>query len=245
VAEPARSRPALAVPDGAAEAVRTRRAAVAGVAHEMRTPLAQIRMFTEMLLLGRDRTEEERTAWLEAIDRQAHRLGEVTENLLLYLHGEEADPFPARRPTDLGAMVEDLAADFGARAATGRMRLALDPPAGVIAAVEPQAMRQALGNLIDNALRYGPPGQTVRLDVEASPAAPGALITVVDQGPGVPGVEPVPAGRPAPASPPGLGLAVARRVVEAHGGSLDVGAAPGGGARVTVFLPAPAERPAR
>lgn len=229
-------------PGGRAALLETRREAAerrslaAGAAHELRTPLAQIRMFTEMLLLRRERSEEERVAWLEAIDREAHRLGEAMENVLLYLHGESPDPFPARRSTDVGTLLEDLAADFGARAAAGGMRLALDPPDGVLASVEPQAVRQAIGNLIDNALRYGPPGQTVRLDVRQSPAAPGALITVADEGPGLP-AQPSPAGGGGGGAP-GLGLAVARRVVEAHGGSLSVAGAAGGGARVTVFLPA-------
>jgi signal transduction histidine kinase len=168
----------------------------------------------------------------------------VTENLLLYLHGEEADPFPARRPTDLGAMVEDLAADFGARAAAGRMRLALDPPAGVIAAVEPQAMRQALGNLIDNALRYGPPGQTVT--VTLTHGAEEAEIRVADRGPGIPPADRVRVWQPfirldpgtAAEGGSGLGLAVVRQVAEAHGGRVALDEAPGGGACLRVFLPA-------
>jgi signal transduction histidine kinase len=96
---------------------RARRAISAGLAHDLRTPLAHIRMFTEMLLMGRDRSVEERMQWLESIDRETHRLGEVLENLLLFVHGEEPDAFPARRRTDLGALAEDVAVSFAARAA--------------------------------------------------------------------------------------------------------------------------------
>jgi signal transduction histidine kinase len=229
---------------GDREATRVRRALAAGISHDMRTPLAQIRMFTEMLLMERARSEEERTRWLETIERETHRLGEVMENLLLFVHGEEPDPYPARQPIDLGALVEDAAVGFASRAAARRMHIEADPPAGIVAVVDPQAMRQVVGNLIDNALRFGPAGQTVTVTLDA-PGAGHAEITVMDQGPGIPVADRVRVWQPfvrldesaASEGGSGLGLAVVRQVVEAHGGHVTIADAPGGGTRMRVTVP--------
>jgi signal transduction histidine kinase len=227
--------------DADSEVAHIRRALAAGLSHELRTPLAQIRMYTEMLLLGRDRSEEDRARWLETIDREAHRLGEVVDNLLLFVHGEGPDPFPARRPVDLGALVEDVAAEFARRATASRARIVADPPAGVAVLADPRAVRQVVVNLLDNALRFGAPGQTVSLAVER--VGDEAVLRVSDQGPGIEAGQ-----REAVWSPfvrletagagGGLGLAVVRRVVEAHGGRCRIDDAPEGGARVSITLPA-------
>jgi signal transduction histidine kinase len=229
---------------GEREAARVRRTLAAGISHDLRTPLAQIRMFTEMLLLGRDRSEEERLHWLEAIERESHRLGDVMENLLLFIHGEEANPYPARQPTDLGALLEDVAAGFATRVALHRAHVVADPPAGTLALVDPQAVRQVVGNLLDNALRYGPTGQTVTLSLETTPARQ-VRITVADQGPGIPAADRERVWRPfvrvaegaATEGGSGLGLAVVRQVVEAHGGQVWIADAAGGGTRMCVSLP--------
>jgi signal transduction histidine kinase len=238
---------------GERETARVRRALAAGISHDMRTPLAQIRMFTEMLLMGRERSLEERSHWLEAIEREAHRLGDVMENLLLFIHGEEPNPYPARQPTDLGALIEDVAVGFASRAAARRTHLVADPPAGHLALLDGRAFRQAVGNLLDNALRYGPAGQTITVSLETT-GTHQALITVADQGPGV-----LPGDRKRVWQPfvrldegaaaeggSGLGLAVVRQVVEAHGGQVWIADPSDEGARVCVslpLLPAPEPRP--
>jgi signal transduction histidine kinase len=227
------------------ETSRVRRALAAGISHDMRTPLAQIRMFTEMLLMGRERSEEERMRWLETIERESHRLGDVMENLLLFVHGEEAEPYPARQPTDLGALIEDVAVGFSARAAVRRMRIVAEPPGGVMALVDPQAVRQVVTNLLDNAVRYGTSGQTVSVSLEAIPAAGRAVIIVADQGPGIPSSDHgrvwqpfVRLGEGAGAEGgSGLGLTVVRQVVEAHGGRVWIDNVSGGGARVCASFP--------
>jgi signal transduction histidine kinase len=234
------------------EASRVRRALAAGISHDMRTPLAEIRMYTEMLLLGRERSEEERIRWLEAIDRDAHRLGEVMENLLLFIHGDESDPFPARQPADLGALLEDVAADFASRGAARRGAIVADPPTGVQVVVDSQALRRAVGNLLDNALRYGPAGQRITLSLERTDDGR-ARVAVADQGPGIAAADRGRVWQPfvrlderASAEPgSGLGLAVVRRVVEAHGGRAWIADAPGGGALVGFSLPLASSVPSR
>jgi signal transduction histidine kinase len=228
---------------GERAARRVRRALAVGISHDLRTPLAQIRMFTEMLLMGRERSEEERTRWLEAIEREAHHLGDVMENLLLFVHADEPDPFPVRQPTDLGNLIEDVAVGFAPRALQRRARIEVDPPAGVCALVDPGPVRQAVVNLLDNALRFGPAGQTV--SVALSTAGGLARLTVTDQGPGIPVADRKRVWRPfvrlgshAEADGGGgLGLAVVRRVAEAHGGRAWIEDAPGGGASVNLTLP--------
>jgi signal transduction histidine kinase len=229
---------------GEREAARVRRALAAGISHDMRTPLAQIRMFTEMLLMERQRSEEERVRWLETIERESHRLGEVMENLLLFIHGEDPDPYPARQPTDLGALVEDVAVGFASRAAARRMRIDADPPAGIVAVVDPQAVRQVVGNLLDNAIRFGTPGQAVTVTLTTGGGE--VEIRVADRGPGIPPADRIRVWQPfirldpgtAAEGGSGLGLPVVRQVAEAHGGRVAVEDAPGGGACVRVFLPA-------
>jgi signal transduction histidine kinase len=232
-----------AVTLAARETARLRRALAASVSHDLRTPLAQIRMFTEMLLMQRERSEQERTRWLEAIERESHRLSNVMDNLLLFIHGDEPDPFPARRGIDIGALAEDVAAEFSARAAAAQMRIVADPPAGLQVFGDPSAIRQILVNLLDNALRFGPAGQTVRLGLSAD--AQQVVLCVSDEGPGIPGRQRAAAWtafvRLDPAQTPeggaGLGLAVVRRVVELHGGTARIEDAPGGGALVRICLP--------
>jgi signal transduction histidine kinase len=228
----------------AREAARVRRGLAEGIAHDLRTPLAEIHLFTEMLLMGRERSDDERRRWLEAVERGANRLSEVTDNLLLFVHGAEPDPYPYRRPVDLGALVEDVAVAFAARASAARMRIEVDPPAGIAALADPAALRQVVVNLLDNALRFGPAGQTVGLTLAVERGR--AVLRVRDEGPGVPAESRAAVWRPfvrlSPASSAdagsGLGLTVVRRVVEAHGGRCRVEDAPGGGAQVTVALPA-------
>jgi signal transduction histidine kinase len=235
---------AAAAVGAAREAARVRRALAAGIAHDLRTPLSEIHLFTEMLLLGRERSDDERRRWLEAVERGANRLSEVTDNLLLFVDGAEPDPYPARRRVDLGAVVEDVAVAFSSRAAAAQMRIEVDPPAGIAVRADPAALRQVVVNLLDNAFRFGPPGQTVALTLAVERGR--AVLRVRDEGPGVPAGSRAAVWRPfvrlSPVSSAdagsGLGLTVAKRVVEAHGGRCRIEDGPGGGAQVTVTLPA-------
>lgn len=224
---------------------------IATVSHEMRTPLAQIRMLAQTLLLGRERDDEERRRWLAVIDREAARLAEYVDNSTLFARLEHTEVYLLRRPVELGGLLTAVAAACASRADARAMRIVVDAPECVYAEVDADAVRQLLLNLVDNAVRFGTPGQTVRVSLEAG--AEGAVLAVDDAGPGVPRAareriwEPFvrldaadvgddPGGS-------GLGLAVARRVAAAHGGRVFVGDSAGGGARFGVVLPvASAER---
>lgn len=218
---------------------------VSGVSHELRTPLAQIRMFSETLLLGRIRTPEEERRSLEIIVNESRRLTHQVDNVLLYSRAERDGIRMDAEPTELGRLVDEVAEAFAplARAAGSRVEVAAST--GCVAGVDGALLRQALLNLLDNALKYGPSGQTVRLGLEVESRA--ILLWVEDQGPGVPRErrdeiwEPyyrLEAHRESAVAGSGIGLSVVRRVAEAHRGEARVVDGPQGGARFVLRLPA-------
>lgn len=218
---------------------RARAEFAAGMSHDLRTPLAQIQLYTEMLLLRRDRSEEERAEWLQVIERETHALGGRIDNLLLLADPPDGDAYPAREPLDLGTLVEDVAAVHAERAAAEGMRIVADPPPGVVVEADPRALRQTVANLLDNALRFGPAGQEVVLSVHARDGH--AELSVRDRGPGLPARERARLRAPDRArwrgGGDGLGLAVVAHVVRAHGGEAAAEEASGGGACVRIVLP--------
>ncbi len=225
-------------------AARLRREFAQGVSHELRTPLAHIQMYSEMLLLEEERSGGEPGRWLEIIGREAHRLGDMVENLIDFAHGPGPAEYPVQEPVDLGTVLEDVAAVCAPLAAAREMRIDADPPAGVTARVNGRALRQAVLNLVDNAVRHGAPGQTVTLALHPGPGR--ATLSVADQGPGI-----APRDRDRVWEPfvkvgttggIGLGLAAVRRFAAAHKGGVFVDDAPGGGARFGIVLPTMASR---
>ncbi len=217
--------------------VRARRDFVASVSHELRTPLAQIRMFTETLQLGRERTVEERQQWLNIISREARRLGDLVENILLFSHIDADRAKLEKERTDLGELMEEVVEGFVPIAEQRGMRILADAPSRIFSMVDPRAMRQIIVNLLDNALKYGPSGQTVSVELERIGMV--ARIAIADQGPGIDVRdrtrmwEPfVRLGREAGTTGgSGIGLAVVRALVEQHGATIALSDAEEGGAR--------------
>jgi signal transduction histidine kinase len=217
--------------------VRARRDFVASVSHELRTPLAQIRMFTETLQLGRDENPEERQRWLNIISREARRLGDLVENILLFSHIDADRAKLERERTDLGELIEEVVEGYVPIAEGRGMRILADAPSRIFSMVDPRAMRQIIVNLLDNALKYGPAGQTVTIELERIGSV--ARVVVADQGPGIPSTdrkrmwEPfVRLGKDAGITGgSGIGLAVVRGLVERHGATIALADAPEGGAR--------------
>ena len=239
---------------------------VSGVSHELRTPLAQIRMFGETLLLGRVRSETERRRSLEIIDQEARRLTHLVENLLHFSRSERQTHRVAPAPTWMAPLVRSVVEAFAPLATPRRARLRTDLAEGVVAAVDAEAFRQMLLNLLDNAVKYGPEDQTVTVTLAAADAAGRVRVTVDDQGPGVPPAERervwerfwrLERDRGSAVAGTGIGLAVVRELVALHGGRawVEEPAPPAGrGARFTLELravaspppttPSPTDRPA-
>src|SRR5688500_14850480 len=239
-----------------------RRTFVAAVSHELRTPLAHVNALSETLLLGRAESPEQAQRWLRAIHREGRRLSVLTENILLHARGERRGIRAAPQWTDVGSVAHDAVSLVEAQATARSARIvingtALDGTAGSAGGwVDAAAVRQIVINFIENALKFGPDGQTVTvtLDLER-PAAPGGAdllrLSVDDEGPGVPSGDReriwqpfvrLAEGGSAPAGT-GLGLSVVRQLVAELGGRWSVSDAPGHGARFCVELPLAAPAP--
>lgn len=233
------------------ELARLRTEFVSGVSHELRTPLAQIRWFAELLHLGRLRTDEERTRSAGIIDQEARRLTYLVENVLNFSRAEKGTNRISPSTLDLATEIRDAVEMFTPLARSRRMTVRAAPAAGVNVSADRDALRQILLNLLDNAAKYGPAGQTITVGSGTAPVNEGGRVRiwVEDQGPGIPvsdrdrvwepyvrlsrGIEAASGGS-------GIGLSVVRELVTLHGGTAwieSAGARDGGGARVTIELP--------
>jgi signal transduction histidine kinase len=214
---------------------------ITGVSHELRTPLTQIRMFAETLLLGRVRSEEERLRALRIIDREARRLTHLVENVLQFSRGEQGALNLLLQERELAPLVAEAVESFGLLAPGVDFETRLKD--GVRARVDEDALRQVLLNLLDNAVKYGPRKQVVRVGLSANGGR--VRLFVEDEGPGIPAADRarvferfrrLDRDRRSAVAGAGIGLAVVRELVERHGGRAFVedGAR---GARLVVELP--------
>jgi signal transduction histidine kinase len=230
--------------------VETMRRFTADASHEIRNPLSVLRTGLEVALRRPRQNEEYRTLIQENL-RELERLQAVLEGLLVLARDVPGTEYPlARVPVDFSHLIEQTADGFGTVAAERGIRIeeAIDPALQVEG--DPQLLRLVVFNLLDNALKYSPSGETVRL--EASAGDTEVTLLVADRGPGV-----APEDRERlfgrffraePASRPGvggLGLSVVLWVTELHGGKvrlLDTDQ----GAAFEVTLPAatPSRKPA-
>jgi signal transduction histidine kinase len=227
------------------ELARLRADFVAGVSHELRTPLAQIRLFSETLLLGRLRSDEEWRRSLEIVDQEARRLTHLVENLLHFARSERQATRIDLEPTDLGGLLRGVLDGFAPLAAARQVQMRAELPNGVVVPADPEAVRRIVLNLLDNAIKYGPPGQTITVAVERADG--GARIRIDDRGPGIPAADRervwerfsrLRRDRNSAGAGTGIGLAVVRELATLHRGRAWVEDAPGGGARFVVDLPA-------
>jgi signal transduction histidine kinase len=222
---------------------------ISGVSHELRTPLAQIRVFAELQEAGKLRSDIDRARAISVINRESQRLTHLVENFLRFarLRRTGGAGF-VTESIDVSDALADLLEAFRPLASARRMRidLAIEPRLAVVA--NRDALNQVLVNLLDNAVKYGPAGQTIRVRAGRRDAT--AYISIEDQGPGVPVAdrrriwEPyVRLERELDSRLPGtgIGLAIVAQLTALHGGDVRVEDAEGGGARFVVELPAAAE----
>lgn len=238
------------------ELARLRTEFVSGVSHELRTPLAQIRWFAELLHLGKLRSDDERARSAGIIDQEARRLTYLVENVLNFSRAEKGTNRITPAALDLDTEMRDAVEMFAPLARSRRMSVRLSAEAGLTVTADRDALRQILLNLLDNAAKYGPPGQTISVGSAAAPATSGGRVRfwVEDQGPGIPASdrdrvwEPyVRLNRSAESATggSGIGLSVVRELVALHGGAAWIeSAGANGGARVVVELPARDDSPA-
>jgi two-component system, OmpR family, sensor kinase len=220
------------------EALRRERRFVDDASHELRTPLATLKAEVDSAL-ARERSRDELEEALRAAAEEIRHLTRIAEGLLV-LARADGGRIPVRRePAELRELLDGAARSFGARAEAAAAELEIDAPA-VLVDVDPTRLRQALDNLLDNALRHVPPGAAVR--VEARLCEGLLQLSVQDGGPGFSERALEQAFRPfnraaGEEGGTGLGLAIVRAVAEAHGGRARAENDQGGGARVTLELP--------
>ena len=226
------------------ELARLRTEFVSGVSHELRTPLAQIRWFAELLHMGKLRSEEERGRSAGIIDQEARRLTYLVENVLNFSRAEKGTNRISPAPADLDHEIADALELFTPLARARKMTLASALEANAVVSFDRDALRQILLNLLDNAVKYGPAGQTITVRSEI--VGERARISVEDQGPGIPHAERLRVWEPyvrlnrdveSSTGGSGIGLSVVRELVTLHGGRTRAEGVPSGGARVVIELP--------
>ena len=218
---------------------------ISGVSHELRTPLAQIRMFSETLTLGRVRSDEERRRSLAIIDQEARRLTHLVENLLHFSRSERQTTHITPEPTALAPLVQEVIDGFAPLAAARGAKLSATVPDDLVVLADPGAVRQMLLNLLDNAVKYGPAGQEVRIGALHDNGV--AKLWVDDGGPGIPRAERervwerfwrLERDRESAVAGSGIGLAVVRELASLHHGRAWIdNPAAGVGTRVVIELP--------
>ncbi|MFJ3664919.1 sensor histidine kinase [Streptomyces sp. NPDC090106] len=221
---------------------------LADAGHELRTPLASIAGYAELMDTGAARIAPD-LAW-RRVSAQSARMTDLVEDLLLLARLDEGRPLE-RVDVNLGALVAEAVWDARA-AGTGhdwRLALKLEEPAVVTG--DPARLTQVVANLLANARTHTPDGTRIEVSVEARPDA--CVVAVRDDGPGIPaGLLPAVFERftradasrsraPGQGGGSGLGLAIAAALTEAHGGRVDVVSAPGR-TEFTVTLPRTAAR---
>ena len=221
---------------------------VADAAHELRGPLAAMRSSLEVAI-SQDRTADAYRETLADVLEEARHLSKLSNDLLLLAETGNDDRALLREPVDLAAIARQTVAMFGGVAEERAVRLVLQPPAGPVqVAGDAAQLRQVLGNLLDNGIRFTPSGGRVTVSICIEEARREAILTVADTGCGI---DEEHLGRvfdrfyKTDASRThgdtvrggGLGLSICRSIVERHGGRIDVTSMAGRCTTFTICLP--------
>jgi heavy metal sensor kinase len=212
--------------------------------HELRTPLAVVRGIGEAAVAERrtpDGYKEAIGSMLEEIDRMSG----LVDTLLRLSHGDAGAIRLSREPLDVGQLARDVSSSLGILAEERNQTVSLEVDDGIVARVDRLVLREALTNVLDNAIKYGPAGSTIAIRVKRT-GDDGVLIAVADQGPGIPPEHRerifdrffrVDQSRTRNGGGAGLGLAIAKWAVEIHGGQITLDKAPEGGSEFRILLP--------
>jgi heavy metal sensor kinase len=215
----------------------------ADASHELRTPLAVLRGIGEAAVAARRSPaeyEEVIGSMLEEVDRMTN----LVDTLLRLSHGDAGAIRLSREALDLGPIVREVAASLGILAEERNQTLMLDITDGVVVRVDRLVLREAVTNVLDNAIKYSPERSTVVIQVKWSGGQ--AMLAIGDEGPGVPPEHRerifhrffrVDAARSRDRGGAGLGLAIAKWAVEIHGGEIVVAPRPEGGSEFRILLP--------
>jgi signal transduction histidine kinase len=218
---------------------------VANVSHELKTPLALIRLFAETLELGRVSSEDKARQYYRVINKESQRLTQLINNILDFSRIEAGRKEYRFAPTDVSRMVNDVVESYRFQIEQQGFTLEVDLQDGLpLVEADQEALSQALLNLVNNAIKYSKDVKWVRLEVRA--AGGKLLISVADRGIGVPKgeqrkiFEKFYRGEGSlvhETKGSGLGLPLVEHIMEAHGGEVQVESTPGKGSMFTLVLP--------
>ncbi|MDB5350545.1 MAG: sensor histidine kinase [Planctomycetota bacterium] len=224
---------------------RMRQDFVANASHELKTPLAAIKAYTETLLDGALHDAEVNTRFLTQIDEQTDRLNQLILDLLSLARLESGQDAFHHGPLQLGPIVRKIAQTYRGRAEAKGIVYDLDLTSDLLwVNADEEAMRQILDNLIDNALKYTPGGGRVAVSCQATEDL--AILTVTDTGLGIPRDDQprvferfyrVDKARSRELGGTGLGLAIVKHLTQSLGGQITVESRVGQGSVFTVSLP--------
>ena len=218
---------------------------IATVAHELRSPLTSVKGFTATLLAKWERfTDDQKRLMLETVDADANRVTRLIAELLDISRIDSGRLELRRQPVDISAAVErHVQAHTANGQSPDRFLVRTRQPLPALWA-DPDKVDQVLGNLLENAVRHGEGTVTIEIAPAPAPAKndeSGTAVTVSDEGPGIPeesmGRVFTRFWRGSKRGGTGLGLYIVKGIVEAHGGTITVDRAPGGGAEFRFILP--------
>ncbi|MCC6382378.1 MAG: PAS domain-containing protein [Dehalococcoidia bacterium] len=219
-----------------------RRDFLSNVSHELRTPLASVRALVETMEAGAVAPGAETQDFLARVRQQVDRLTTLVNELLDLSRIESGALVLHPEALDLAAVFDEAASLLGARAKECAVEVERPTGPGPVVEADRAAMLRAVSNLLDNAIRYSPPGGTVRVALQETEEL--GTIAVSDEGPGIPGpqqqrvFERFFKGDDSRAEAGvGLGLAIVKHLVRAHGGTASVESAPGEGATFRIAVP--------
>jgi signal transduction histidine kinase len=220
---------------------RTRRDLVANASHELRTPISALQAMLENLVDGVDEPDPEA---LRGMLRQVERLSRLVSQLLDLSRLESGSMTLERRAFPVEDLLTEAADEFRSNGTSVPVTVDVEPP-GLLGEGDPDRVHQVMTNLLENALRHSPPGG--RVDVTARPTGREQVrIEVRDEGPGIPEDEVgrvferfyrSDAARSSASGGAGLGLAIARWIVDLHGGEIRPERNEPEGCRMVVVLP--------
>lgn len=215
----------------------------ADASHELRTPLAVVRGIGEAAVAER-RSPAEYEESIGSILEEIDRMSRLVDTLLRLSHGDAGAIRLSREPVELGQLARDVAASLGILAEERKQSIAFDITEDVIASVDRLILREALVNILDNAIKYSPAGATIAIRVVRDDAQ--ALMAIADEGPGIPPPHRqrifdrffrIDEARARDHGGAGLGLAIAKWAVEMHGGEITVDERATGGSEFRIVLP--------
>jgi signal transduction histidine kinase len=213
---------------------------LADISHELRTPITVIQGNVEGMLDGVYPADEAR---LKSIIEETQILSRLVDDLRTLALAESGALRLKREPTDLTGLIRDAASGFETQAQEKDIRLELVLAEGEAVNVDPQRIREVLTNLLSNALRYTPRGGEIRVSLtEAGPGSErNVSISITDSGPGI---EPEMLAhvfdrfyKSSDSGGMGLGLSIAKYLVEAHNGKIRAESEVGKGTKITFSFP--------